>query len=101
MEITMKEKSSREVRVLETTSNGYKVVVNITTESGRVISLNGSITPSKTTEEYVGGVGFSAYKRDGAWYTDLNGASNAEHATVSALAVAAVNYAVGKYETAA
>ena len=57
MEITMKEKSSREVRVLEATSNGYKVVVNITTEGGRVISLNGSITPSKTTEEYVAGIG--------------------------------------------
>lgn len=101
MEITLNETLSKEVKRLETEINGYKVVVNTTINSGKIESLNGNITPATAKEgEYVEGNYFNAYKRNGEWRTDISEVANEKYATVSAIAIAAVNYAVKKYEVA-
>lgn len=101
MEITLNETLSKEVKRLETEINGYKVVVNATINSGKIEQLNGNITPATAKEgEYVEGNYFNAYKRNGEWRTDISEVANEKYAEVSAIAIAAVNYAVKKYETA-
>lgn len=101
MEITLNETLSKEVKRLETEINGYKVVVNATINNGKIEQLNGNITPATAKEGvYVEGHYFNAYKRNEEWRTDISEVANEKYAEVSAIAIAAVNYAVKKYETA-
>ena len=81
----------------ECNQDGYKVSVNVTVEGKEIKSLNGCV--AKATEgEYVEGVYFNAYKRNGEWRTDVGEVSNAEYAKVTELAIGAVNFAVEQYE---
>ena len=102
MEITtMTETLSKQVKRLETEINGYKVVVNTTINNGKIESLNGNVYPATAKEgEYVEGNYFNAYKRNGEWRTDISEVANDKYAEVSEITIAAVNYAVKKYETA-
>lgn len=97
----LNETSCVEQRRLEATENGYKVVMNLTTNKGKIESLNGTINPTGATDEdmMMGGNSFSAYKSAQGWRTECR-ASNDVYAAVSAIALAAVNAAVAKYETA-
>ena len=81
--------------------NGYKVVVNVTTKDGKISNLNGTI---RSEAEPVDGqeaevVSFRGYRSEKGWTTEYR-ASNEMYTAVSALALAAVNAAVAKYETA-
>lgn len=101
MEITLNETLSKQVKRLETEINGYKVVVNTTINNGKIEQLNGNIAPATAKEgEYVEGNYFNAYKRNNEWRTDISEVANDKYAEVSEIAIAAVNYAVKKYETA-
>ena len=84
---------------LECIENGYKVVVNVSIESGAIKSLNGNITRAEVEEgEPIGGTYFNAYKRGEEWRTDVGEVANAEYAAVTSLAIAAVDYVVTTYE---
>ena len=83
---------------LECVENGYKVVVNISLEKGEIKNLNGNICKAEETERFVEGVYFNAYKRNGEWRTDVSEVANSEYATISALAIAAVDKVVASYE---
>lgn len=84
---------------LECVENGYKVVVNVSVEKGAIKNLSGNITPADVEEgKYVEGTYFNAYKRGEEWRTDVSEVANSEYATISALAVAAVDYVVKVYE---
>lgn len=95
------ETNCSEQRRLEATANGYKVVVNLTTRSGKIESLHGSINPAEAADgDYMmEGNSFSAYKNANGWRTECR-AANSVYAEVSAIALEAVNDAVAKYETA-
>lgn len=83
---------------MECVKDGYKVVVNVTLEKGEIKNLNGNIIKADVEEgKFVQGVYFNAYKRDGEWRTDIGEVANAEYATISSLAVAAVDKVVAMY----
>lgn len=84
---------------MECVENGYKVVVNVSLEKGEIKSLNGNISKAGNEEErFVEGIYFNAYKRNGEWRTDVSEVANSEYATISALAIAAVDKVVASYE---
>ena len=83
---------------MECVENGYKVVVNVSLEKGEIKSLNGNISKAEETERFVEGVYFNAYKRNGEWRTDVSEVANSEYATISALAISAVDKVVASYE---
>lgn len=97
----MTETMSKVSKRLETEVGGYKVVVNLTINNGKIENLNGNINHTPVEEgQYVEGYYFNAYKRNEEWRTDVSDVPNSEYAKVSEIAVAAVEYAVKKYETA-
>ena len=84
---------------LECVKDGYKVVVNVSLEKGEIKNLNGNISKAEgENDRFVDGIYFNAYKRNGEWRTDVSEVANSEYATVSAIAVAAVNKVVASYE---
>ena len=94
------ETNCSEHRRLEATVDGYKVVVNVTTRSGKVENLNGTINPTDVVDGdfMMEGNSFSAYKSSNCWRTECR-AANDVYAEVSAIALDAVNFVVAKYET--
>ena len=99
MELKMNETSCRENRTLEVTSNGYKVVVYITTNQGKIESLSGNIASAKAKADEMPtrGASFNAYNGANGWHIECR-AANEVYETMSAMAYAAVNYAVSAYE---
>jgi hypothetical protein len=84
---------------MECVKDGYKVVVNVSLEKGEIKNLNGNISKAEVEEgKFVEGTYFNAYKRNGEWRTDVSEVANSEYATISALAVAAVDKIVASYE---
>lgn len=101
MELILNEVTSKVSKRLEAEVDGYKVSVNVTINNGKIENLNGNIIPADSKEGvYVEGTHFNAYKRNDEWRTDVSEVANAEYAAISAIAVAAVNYAVKTYEAA-
>lgn len=100
--ITLNETSSKIVKVFEPEVEGYKARVNLTVNAGKIENLNGTLRPATQNEEmYVEGISFRAYKRNNQWYTDVDGATNAEHDFVTDVCVALVNQIVAEYEVVA
>ncbi len=85
---------------LECEENGYKVVVNVELENGKITSLRGNINPIVEEGQPVNGMYFEARKYDDKWSTDLGRIDNEKFAEVSEIAISAVNFAVAKYEVA-
>ena len=84
---------------MECVKDGYKVVVNVSLEKGEIKNLNGNISKAEVEEgKFVEGTYFNAYNRNGEWRTDVSEVANSEYATVSALAIAAVDKVVASYE---
>ena len=84
---------------LECVKDGYKVVVNVSLEKGEIKNLNGNISKAEgENDRFVDGIYFNAYKRNGEWRTDVSEVANSEYATVTAIAIAAVNKVVASYE---
>lgn len=99
MELKLNEVSCRENRTLEATTNGYKVVVNLTTKSNKIEGLSGNITSAKAKADEMPSsmASFNAYNGANGWHIECR-AANEVYETMSAIAFAAVNYAVSAYE---
>ena len=99
--LEFQETSSRLVKTLVVKHGCYKANVNITVNGNMIEQLSGTIAPlEQGNEPMYNNASFRAYKRDGKWCTDVNGATNEEQDAISDLCVAIVNQIVAEYETA-
>ena len=98
--ITMEKVTSRLSETFTTEVEGYKATTNIVVVGGKIESLSGNIYPANGEGEVYDSPRFHAYKKNGKWYTDVNGASNDEQDLISDIAVAIVNKVVAEYDSA-